>query len=245
MTLKKIEKKTVFTIQKRFVSVNTPAPAPRVRLSKMPKGKSAQDKRDIVLDIFHQTKEPWLLKDLEKTASRRGVVSMSVQPTVQSLVDDDLVKVDKVGTLNWYWSFPSEYSTMLENSIEKSCNESSSLSVTISKIQNEIEEEQNKNKENDVAHSNEDRRKAEMALKAAQDENAKLGRELEKHVVSNLELQDKIAKKIDSTRLSCNRWIDNLFVLQTWVNKKSGDKEATKAFFKQQGVDLNSLDYVQ
>jgi hypothetical protein len=27
---------------------------------------------------------------------------------VQSLVDDSLVHVDKIGTSNWYWAFPGE-----------------------------------------------------------------------------------------------------------------------------------------
>ena len=211
----------------------------------MVKGKSAQDKRDIVLDIFHQSKEPWLLKDVEKTASKRGVVHQSVQPTVQSLVDDDLVKMDKIGTSNWYWSFPSEYSTKLENGIEKLRAEEKHLAKQIQKIKNQIEEETNKNKENDGDYSNDDRKKAETALKAAQDENAKLKHELDKYAAKDPELQEKINYGLSVCEQGINRWVDNLFMLKSWIDKKSGDKKATKAFFKQQGVDLNSLDYVQ
>ena len=59
-----------------------------------------------VLKLFHDSREPWLLKDMEKAASKKGVVFQAVKDVVQSLVDDSLVHVDKIGTSNWYWSFP-------------------------------------------------------------------------------------------------------------------------------------------
>ncbi|GJY68713.1 meiotic nuclear division protein 1 homolog isoform X2 [Tanacetum coccineum] len=39
------------------------------------------------------------LKELEKLGPRKGVISQSVKDVVQSLVDDDLVSKDKIGTL--------------------------------------------------------------------------------------------------------------------------------------------------
>jgi hypothetical protein len=84
-----------------------------------------------------------------------------------------------------------------------------------------------------------------MALQAAKDENAKLLKELAKLEESNPELQEQVAKGVDAMRGAADRWTDNLFLVKSWVDKKMGDKEQTKAFFKQQGVDLNTLDYVQ
>lgn len=42
----------------------------------------------------------WLfqLKELEKLGPRKGVISQSVKDVIQSLVDDDLVSKDKIGT---------------------------------------------------------------------------------------------------------------------------------------------------
>ncbi|KAF9159037.1 Meiotic nuclear division protein 1, partial [Mortierella sp. AD011] len=43
------------------------------------------------------------------TASLRllSLVQQSVKDVLQSLVDDGLVTVEKIGTSNYYWSFPS------------------------------------------------------------------------------------------------------------------------------------------
>lgn len=38
------------------------------------------------------------LKELERLGPRKGVISQSVKDVVQSLVDDDLVSKDKIGT---------------------------------------------------------------------------------------------------------------------------------------------------
>lgn len=56
------------------------------------------------------------LKELEKLGPKKGVISQSVKDVIQSLVDDDLVFKDKIGTSvsifdsrNINWRFASEY----------------------------------------------------------------------------------------------------------------------------------------
>jgi hypothetical protein len=48
------------------------------------------------------------MKELEKEASKRGVVAQTVEEVVKSLVDDRLVECEKIGSGNFYWSFPSK-----------------------------------------------------------------------------------------------------------------------------------------
>ena len=211
----------------------------------MAKGKSVADKREIILQIFHDEKKPFLLKDIEKIASKKGVVLQSVHEILNSLVDDDLVKMDKIGTTNWYWSFPSDHATKLEQNLNQ-CDEAlKQLAKELKQLDEDIENEKSKNKENDAESSAQDRKNAEMALQAAKDENAKVLKELAKLQESNPELQESVAKGVDTMRLAADRWTDNLFLVKSWVDTKMGDKEQTKVFFKQQGVDLNTLDYVQ
>ena len=55
------------------------------------KGLSLEQKREKVLEIFHECDDVYQLKEIEKKAAARGVVVQSVKEVVQSLVDDDLV----------------------------------------------------------------------------------------------------------------------------------------------------------
>jgi Mnd1 HTH domain len=55
------------------------------------KGLSLDQKRGIILGIFHENDEVFQLKEIEKKAAARGVTLQSIKDVVQSLVDDDLV----------------------------------------------------------------------------------------------------------------------------------------------------------
>lgn len=66
-----------------------------------------------MLEIFHETKDFFQLKDLEKIAPKeKGIVLQSVKDVLQSLVDDGLVDSDKIGTSIYYWSYPNKTRNM-------------------------------------------------------------------------------------------------------------------------------------
>lgn len=47
------------------------------------------------------------MQELEKIAPKeKGITMQSVKEVVQSLVDDHLVESEKIGTSNYFWSFP-------------------------------------------------------------------------------------------------------------------------------------------
>ncbi|KAG6832030.1 hypothetical protein H0H87_003011 [Tephrocybe sp. NHM501043] len=80
-----------------------------------PRGLSAEEKRVRLLEIFHETKDFYQLKELEKLGPKmKGIVSQSVKEVLQSLVDDGLVQCDKIGSSNFFWSFPSQQGAMIQ-----------------------------------------------------------------------------------------------------------------------------------
>ena len=48
------------------------------------------------------------MQELESIGSKAGVVSNTIKDVVQSLVDDRLVDVERIGSGNYYWAFPSK-----------------------------------------------------------------------------------------------------------------------------------------
>ncbi|KAM7419549.1 hypothetical protein PAMA_016588 [Pampus argenteus] len=73
------------------------------------KGLSLEEKRSRMLEIFFETKDVFQLKDIEKIAPKtKGITPMSVKEVLQSLVDDNMVDCERVGTSNYYWAFPSK-----------------------------------------------------------------------------------------------------------------------------------------
>ncbi|KAJ0616807.1 putative mnd1, HTH domain-containing protein [Helianthus annuus] len=78
----------------------------KVRKS-MKRGLSLEENREKMLQIFYDSQDFYLLKELEKLCPRKGVISQSFKDVVQSLVDDDLVSKDKIGTSVYFGVFPS------------------------------------------------------------------------------------------------------------------------------------------
>mmetsp|Transcript_37400 Transcript_37400/g.84726 ORF Transcript_37400/g.84726 Transcript_37400/m.84726 type:complete len:125 (-) Transcript_37400:124-498(-) len=64
-----------------------------------------------MLALFHETRDVFPYKDVEKAASARGIISQAVKDILKELVDDDQVHEGKVGISTFYWSFPGELGT--------------------------------------------------------------------------------------------------------------------------------------
>ncbi|XP_028519506.1 meiotic nuclear division protein 1 homolog [Exaiptasia diaphana] len=73
------------------------------------KGLSFEEKRHRLQQLFFEKKDFFQLKELEKIAPKeKGITSMSVKEVLQSLVDDNLVDTEKIGTSVYFWSYPSK-----------------------------------------------------------------------------------------------------------------------------------------
>ena len=72
------------------------------------RGLSLEDKRQVILNLYLSKKEPFNLKEIEHFGSKAGVVQQTIKDVNQSLVDDGMVQADKIGSANFFWSFPSK-----------------------------------------------------------------------------------------------------------------------------------------
>ena len=71
------------------------------------KGVSFEEKRIRMLELFYEKREFFTLKELEKIAPKeKGIVAQAVKDVLQTLVDDGLVRSEKIGTSVYFWTFP-------------------------------------------------------------------------------------------------------------------------------------------
>lgn len=71
------------------------------------KGVPLNEKRMRMLQIFYEKKEFFTLKELEKIASKeKNIAVQVVKDVLQGLIDDDLVRSEKIGTSIYFWRFP-------------------------------------------------------------------------------------------------------------------------------------------
>ena len=83
------------------------------------------------------------------------------------------------------------------------------------------------------------------ALESATEPNAALKDELETCPRSNPETGAAPRAGAEISKRAANVWTDNVFMMKSWAENKMGDKDQVSQFFKTEGVNLNTFDYVE
>ena len=77
---------------------------------------------------------------MEKLAVQQGITLQSVKEVVQSLVDDDLVHQEKIGSSNYFWAFPSEASMKVESEVSDLTRRIEQLKMRRDAVEEALEE---------------------------------------------------------------------------------------------------------
>ena len=207
-----------------------------------PRGMSAEEKKAVVLDVFRAAEAPFAVKEIEKAAgAKKGLHPMQIKDLVVALVDDGKVNSEKIGASTYYWSFPAEASAKVRAEGERLDQERNSLSERKASLEAEVSQRRA------AAGPSEDaeRERLQAVLQSLEAKEADLGRELRAASACDPEKYHKMKEGATTARDSANRWIENIWALQSWMNKKfSGREDELKLHFKSQGVpdDLDTFE---
>ncbi|XP_047431204.1 meiotic nuclear division protein 1 homolog [Mugil cephalus] len=191
------------------------------------KGLSLEEKRTRMMEIFFESKDVFQLKDIEKIAPKtKGIAPMTVKDVLQSLVDDNMVDCEKVGTSNYFWAFPSKALHARKRKLEE-------LQKQISEAKERKESLQNAVKKARVGREDTKERSSLLKeLQALRDERTQLQAELEKYKECDPEVIQEIRKSNVVAKDAVSRWTDNVFAIKSWTKKKFAfdDGRINKAF---------------
>jgi len=182
----------------------------------MGKGLSAEDKRKTVLQLLRSSKRPYTLKDLEKLAAKAGVVQNTVKDVVQGLEQDGLVDMDKIGSTNWFWSFPSKDAAARRTKLRQTQERVTSLEAEIAQLKERRDELERDRPQN------EERRRALAELAALQAQRKDLDARLELARANDPETVRKMQRAVEEAKRAAERWTDNTFALMDWLKKSHG-----------------------
>ncbi|XP_051764148.1 meiotic nuclear division protein 1 homolog [Ctenopharyngodon idella] len=191
------------------------------------KGLSLEEKRSRMMEIFFETKDVFQLKDIEKIAPKsKGITPMSVKEVLQSLVDDNMVDTERVGTSNYYWAFPSKALHTRKRRLEELEIQHEEGNQRKKALQQAVDKAKVGREVND---EREDLLKELTALKSQRDQ---LKVELEKYKECDPEVVEEIRKANITAKEAVSRWTDNVFSIKSWAKKKFGfeNSRLDKAF---------------
>uniref|UniRef100_A0A8B9H7B5 Meiotic nuclear divisions 1 homolog (S. cerevisiae) n=1 Tax=Astyanax mexicanus TaxID=7994 RepID=A0A8B9H7B5_ASTMX len=139
---------------------------------------------------------------------------MSVKEVLQSLVDDNMVDSERVGTSNYYWAFPSKALHARKHRLEDL-------------------EKTGKPRKTTAVHNNLKKRATlQKELQSLKEQRESLRAEVEKYKECDPEVVEEMRKENITAKEAVARWTDNVFSIKSWAKKKFSfeDSRLDKAF---------------
>ncbi|XP_074264607.1 meiotic nuclear division protein 1 homolog [Silene latifolia] len=203
------------------------------------RGLSLDEKREKMLQIFYDSQDFFLLKELEKMGPKKGVISQSVKDVIQSLVDDDLVLKDKIGSSIYFWSLPSTAGNQLRNVSQKL----ESDLQTSKKRYVELVDQCNALKKG--REDTDEREEVLSELKSVELKHKELKDELAQYADNDPAAFDAMKNAIEVAYSAANRWTDNVFILKQWCgNNFPQAKEQLESLYQEAGI-TDEFDYIE
>ncbi|RHZ12671.1 hypothetical protein DYB26_006999 [Aphanomyces astaci] len=224
-------------------------PLAPVALRKRKKGVSLDEKRERILKIYHDNLEVYNLKEVEKLGSKAGVVLQTIKDVNQALVDDNLVDTEKIGSGNYFWSFPSKVAQQRKRKLEDLEAKRSDLKGKIESTKQAVAAQKSLRTDSDDRVVKLER----LALLKSQIEEA--NRRM--HVLSendpDVESSERGGRPLDwythlhfdyaCTSLMCD--VDNVFNLKSWIIKKNSCSSAEVSLVEKWLGIKDDFDYVE
>ncbi|KAI9352087.1 meiotic nuclear division protein 1 [Obelidium mucronatum] len=197
---------------------------------------SQAEKSAKLLELFHESRDVWALKDIERAGSKeKGIVSNTVKDILDMLVSDGLVTMEKIGISNYYWSFPGAAAAAKKRQLDDLESEVVSAKRRKEELSKEIEAAKEGREDTD------DRQQLMAQVKEAQSRQQGLKAELAQFVDCDPAMIEGKEKAAIVARDAANRWTDNIFNLQSYCRDKYSMAPAD--FCRAFGIpeDLDSL----
>ena len=146
---------------------------------------------------------------------------MQVKDYLQTLSDEGKIRVEKIGSGNWYWSFLSEERKSRENALGKLKEELAKVEGSLGALEKTLREASEKRGED-----GEDREILVSAKTELDGEVGVLRKELEGYKDGDPAEVERRRKELTALRARAEMWTDNIGILEGYVlNLTGGDRE--------------------
>eukprot|EP00566_Odontella_aurita_P023713 CAMPEP_0113547546 /NCGR_PEP_ID=MMETSP0015_2-20120614/12417_1 /TAXON_ID=2838 /ORGANISM="Odontella" /LENGTH=210 /DNA_ID=CAMNT_0000448115 /DNA_START=60 /DNA_END=692 /DNA_ORIENTATION=- /assembly_acc=CAM_ASM_000160 len=186
---------------------------------------SAEEKRQVVLGIYHKTKQVYTEKEILALAAKAGVNANTIADVNQSLVDDGLVEKEKIGGSNYFWSFPGKRDRMMQIKHEQTLAAIEDLKGKVAEASARLADAKRGREDEGGERAKKLARLAELSKERKESE-----AELESLKENDPQALADLEKELKLVTEAANRWTDNIFSCKSYLTKKRGfsSKEACR-----------------
>ncbi|UPX18134.1 uncharacterized protein EKO05_0008447 [Ascochyta rabiei] len=208
-------------------------------------------KQGTILAWFHKTALAYSIKDLEKLIpSVASINGMAVKDYLQALQDDGLIRTEKIGSGNWYWSFPSEAKKAKVDALAKAQSEFDKISATAADLQakvdlagaaraedEEVLAETGPSRASSLAGGTDSPGGDRRTLVAKHEDLTKQVEKLRTELAAYSDYDPvELDKKIDDTqrlRAAADRFTEHIYCMEGWLKERVLDRESQTRALKE------------
>lgn len=192
-----------------------------------PKNCPPAAKQAVILSYLQTSLTAHTLKELEKALpSVASINGLQVKDYLQALSDDGKIRIEKIGSGNWYWSFASEEKKTRTQALTALRDENTKLHATAQELRDKVAAAAATRA--DAA----DNERAELVAEHARTAHDLLAlkAELDSYRDGDPGEVGRKQAEVVALRARAERWTDNVVVLEQWVGRVlGGDRERLEA----------------
>ncbi|KXN71434.1 meiotic nuclear division protein 1 [Conidiobolus coronatus NRRL 28638] len=184
------------------------------------KGVSQAEKLLRLEQLFHEKKDFYQLKEVENMAFKeKKIVLSSVKDVLMELIGDSKVNQEKIGTSNYYWSFPSEALQKRENRINEYNKQLETIHNRTAELEKLIETAK-------AGRVDSDQRSEKLKkLAELEEKSQELTANIQQYIDNDPEVMEAKEAAAQEAKLAANRWIENIWALMTYCKKFGFEKK--------------------
>lgn len=196
---------------------------------KAPKSTPPAVKQALILSWFHKSGVAHSIKDLEKALpSIASINGMLVKDYLQALSDDNKIRVEKIGSGNWYWSFPSEEKINKENALSKVKEDRDKAAAAVEELQAKVDEADAAREEDEdmLLGSSGDRKFLTVRHAELTKELEGFRKELATYSDNDPVELDRKKQRMEQSKRDAEKWTEEIQAMESWINSRTGgDRE--------------------
>ena len=206
-------------------------------MSKKPKGLSFDQKKETLLQAMLAEASIYNMKELENLGRKNRVIPQAVPEVVEALISERSMVIDKIGTQNIYWAFPSQRKAVLLSTKDKLIAD---IDTAKTRLQEALTKSENAKKE--IKLSEKDRNKILV-------DTAEIRKDIERLQHQKIQLEKRDPRiheaklnELKQARALCDKMTDNICILRQFLVRKFAPVDAN-AIDQQFEIYPESMEY--
>ncbi|RDW81241.1 putative GAJ protein [Aspergillus mulundensis] len=199
----------------------------------MPPKLSKSAKQGLIVSHLRTSRTCHTLKDLEKILpSVASINGIQVKEYIQELTDDGKIRVEKIGSGNWYWCFGGDEKKERERQLAQLRKDVERVRASCKRAEAELAVRRKERDKELKLGGGEDEWNELMATKKALEEerNRLLAEWTAISTTGEGKGMGQMKEEIEESRQQAQQYTDNIYVLEEYVRKLTGgDREVMQA----------------